>query len=355
MIDTLLINESGGNLFLIIADLFRSEFRNITRDNNFTKIKNDVDALEYQLDSTVHIITETSYDEIDIFIKQYELIINEIISEYPINDFTRFEDDIITFYTAIVDIPFDHKNPIYSCIHKLFIGICLFFMPDKKKEAFFELSTFKYLGTILKIEFSNLFADQLLSILLISDKREKILIMISPDSDLIYRKKEKPLIKNIVIKRARVRNYIIKYKYSTKYKDLNSILTESLGYDYVYFMGHGDDFFKFVLVEDKIEYLEPKIINDFYFSKVKKPKLLALLSCAHDAYLPLANSGLFDYFIISENSGFEHSETFLKGFLYSLDVCKNIESSLNIGKIALMCRFEGNNQIEFYRKGNNEH
>ena len=107
-----------------------------------------------------------------------------------------------------------------------------------------------------------------------------------------------------------------------------------------------------VATDSGVEELKPEVIQASFNVQGAKPKVFGAFSCAYENYMDLASSGYFDYFLISTNSGDEHSEIFIKAFIDSLDDNQNIIDASNLGRMALMCRMSGANQMEVYQ--NNE-
>jgi len=288
----------------------------------------------------------TEGDDIDSFLDQYRDIIEKVATlRYPADEFLSFEREMLYFYQRLKEINTTQHNDISSAIHLIFCGICTFYTKnyEASKAYFTEANT---LSTRLQLNYTSSIIHNFIKQIDLVLQKEKILILVSPNGVM---DKYTRAAQNWILKHEwNIKNYQIKVKSTKKYQSLNEILIEASNYEFVFFVGHGDEFFMVVTAEG-VEALDPEIIKKTFDRKGRKPKLLGAFSCAYEKYMELARSGYFKFFLISSNSGDEHSEIFIKAFIDALDDNRCIIDASIMGRMALMCRMSGANQMEVYQ------
>ncbi|MGB4848688.1 MAG: hypothetical protein WBP41_12260 [Saprospiraceae bacterium] len=283
-------------------------------------------------------------------IETYQLIFDSIVY----NNYTReanlsWEEEVQLFYDHIEKDIIIQPEKIEYGIKCLFKSICLYFLGDYKG-SFSNLTQFNMMAEKYDIKYVNKTVGSLLNEIYTQVRKKSILIVVSNNG--------KPLDKNDQLKRDQLLkhdfklvNYECQVNDASDYTSIEEILSESLNYDFVFFVGHGGDYFTFAL-EGGFTELTCEHIIDKFLTASKRPKIFAVLSCAYELYIPLAQTGLFKYFILSSNSNIENDEIFTKSFIYAIDRNKKILHSLHLSLIALMCRNSGPNQLDIFKAKN---
>ena len=289
---------------------------------------------------------QTKDDDIDRFLNQYRDIIEKVATlRYPEDEFLSFEREMQYFYVRLKKTNTSQFNEITSAIHFLFCGICTFYIKNyEDSKAYFTAAN--TLSTRLQLNYTSTIIHHFLKQIDIVLQKEKILILVSPNGlmDKYIRASQNYILKH----KWNIKNFQIKTKSTKNYLSLSEVLIDASNYEYVFFIGHGDEYFM-VVTANGVEELKPEIIQATFDRQEVKPRVFGAFSCAYDNYMGLAGSGYFDYFFISSNSGDEHSEIFIKAFIDALDDNQNVIDASSLGRMALMCRMSGANQMEVYQ------
>lgn len=294
----------------------------------------------------VHDNTNDNITDLDKFLEINYLPIDAILKSAYLKDYKlSFKEEIDIFYSNLRGLE-KQKNEALERFVKLFIGICLY-LRGEYVESYYKLIEFTGIDHDEKMKFTRDFTSKLLGQIQKFVFKPKILVLISSLTDTTY-KAEVDALEAIMKLDLSTVNFDCEKQHAHKFDNLDELISETFKYKYVIFVGHGSQYFN-VNINGKLTELSVEMLINKYLPSVKRPKMLALLSCAHESYLPIAHAGLFQNFIISKNSNTENSEIFLQTFISALDKNQSIVNSFHISEIALMCRNSGFNQIELYR------
>ncbi|MEP7198014.1 MAG: hypothetical protein ABI851_15960 [Saprospiraceae bacterium] len=284
-------------------------------------------------------------EHLDLFLKSHlEIVLKVAYNLYPEDAFLSFEFEMKYFYERLLKRS-RHEKELGQCLHFIFCGICSFYLRKYDVSLGYLKKSSRLNKKLSLIALDEIIAALEKQIKIILDK-EKILILVSPGDQ--NTKWSRVMRKWLIQNNLYTKNYYLKVIDTAKYANLQSLKKEFISASFVFFVGHGGEYFTIVFEDDEFD-LTPEILIDLFPKGKNKIKLLSLLSCGYEGYKELYKSKLFPYFIASTNSGDEHSEIFIKAFIDALDFNQNIDDSLYLGRLALMGPFPGIKQIEVYK------
>lgn len=285
-------------------------------------------------------------DDIDQFLDLYRVIVEEIAtSRYPEDEFLSFERELRYFYQRLRKTSLANKSEVAICLHYLFCGMCKFYTNNYPiANRYFEKA--KLLSKKLELQYIESVVNNFSKHINMLAQRKKILILVSPNG--VMNKFARAAQNWILRHKWNIKNYILTTKSTLKYVSVENMLVEASKCDIVFFVGHGDDHFM-VITKQSIVPLTPEIITSVFDTTDSKPRIFGAFSCAYEFYKTLAISKYFDNFLISTNSGDEHSEIFIKAFINAIEYNSDVVDATNLGRLALMCRMSGANQMELYQ------
>ncbi len=285
-------------------------------------------------------------DDIDQFLDWNRTIVEEVATNrYPEDEFLSFEWELKYFYQRLRKTSLANKSKLEICLHFLFCGMCKFYTNNYPSAKWY-FNEAKQLSNKLGLKYIESVINNFSKHLDILDQRKKILILVSPNKEMnkFARAAQSWLLRN----KWNINNYNLKAKSSLKYGSVEEMLEEASTCDIVFFVGHGGNHFM-LMTKKGVVALTPDIIKSGFDKIGRKPRIFGVFSCAYESYNTLAMSKYFDNLLISTNSGDEHSEIFIKAFINAIEYTNNVVDATNLGRLALMCRMSGANQMELYQ------
>ena len=294
-------------------------------------------------------IAKAHATDVDKTVKEYFKDVLAIVREFRDSADTPFDKEIDSFYenigTTLKNLQVDEQVSIRYALLCYYEAVCLF-IQRKYSKCLNKLITLKYLIKKLELSYFDSAVEVLFGYINRMKNNTQALIILSrgKEKDEDYDNKE---LMQIIEMKDRYENFNFKLIKAIEYNTIKDLLNETAMFDQIFFIGHGNNYHQISLKND-YQNITPEQILDFYLNVKKRPQLMAILSCSYEEYEPLADSKIFDYFILPANANTPNAEIFVKMFFETFSKTQNVPESFYLSQMALMCKNAAGQQVILY-------